>query len=152
MNFAIDPGLAWMVRLMEDLIPFDRYLGMRVVHAMPGEVVLRIPWADHLIGDPSRPAVHGGVLSTLLDTVGGAAVFSRFDGHDDRCSTVDLRVDYLRPGPAEDLYGHARVIRLGNRVGVSRMEVYAGGVPADPAEAIATGTGVYNIVRRGESA
>jgi acyl-coenzyme A thioesterase PaaI-like protein len=65
-------------------------------------------------------------------------------------STVDLRVDYLRPGSPEDLVCEAEVVRMGNRVAVMRAHVYSGGLPEAGADVrpIATAQGVYNIVRR----
>jgi len=150
---SIDPKFAQLVRFMEEQIPFNKLLGVRIELLRAGECVLRIPWIDALIGDPSRPAVHGGVISMLADTAGGAACFSMLGNSRDRLSTVDMRVDYLRPGPSLDLLCHARTIRMGNRVAVARMEVFAGTLP-DPAtrqidtlEAIATAQAVYNVVR-----
>jgi acyl-coenzyme A thioesterase PaaI-like protein len=67
-------------------------------------------------------------------------------------STVDLRVDYLQPGLAADLVCEAEVVRMGNRVGVMRAQVYSKALPdPDPGSderPIATAQGVYNIVRR----
>jgi len=148
----IDAALAPLAEFMEQAIPFNRHLGMRVELLQQGRCVLRIPWQDHLIGDPSRPAVHGGVLSTLADTAGGAACFTLLTTASDRVSTVDLRIDYLRPGPSEDLLCDAHTVRMGNRVAVARMHIYSGQLPeSDQADlALATGTGVYNVVRRGE--
>jgi uncharacterized protein (TIGR00369 family) len=131
-------------------IPFNRMLGLVVEHIARGEAVLRMPWRDELVGDMARRAVHGGVTSMLVDTAGGAACFAMLDADDDRVSTVDLRVDYLRPGGAADLWCRAEIVRMGNRVGVARMEVFSGGLPqpGERARPIATGQGVYNVVRR----
>ncbi|MCA9650529.1 MAG: thioesterase family protein [Myxococcales bacterium] len=136
----------------EQGIPFNRFLGLRLELVERGRCVLRLPWRDELVGDASRPAVHGGVISTLLDTAGGGACFAMLDHIEDRLSTVDLRVDYLRPGPAADLWCTGHVVRVGNRVGVARMAVYAGAlpIPGEPDHPVATGNGVYNIVRRSE--
>jgi uncharacterized protein (TIGR00369 family) len=57
-------------------------------------------------------------------------------------STIDLRVDYLRPAKLETLVAEARVVRMGNRVGVVDVSVYH---PRAPSETIATGKGVYNV-------
>ncbi|MCR9161631.1 MAG: thioesterase family protein [Nannocystaceae bacterium] len=133
----------------QDGIPFNRALGLRVDALARGRAVLRIPWKDELTGDASRPAVHGGVLSMLIDTAGGAACFAMLGSDDDRVSTVDLRVDYLRPGPAADLVCEAEVIRLGNRVAVTRARVHSATLPSDDEDdPIALGQAVYNIVRR----
>lgn len=143
---------ALLRRWFERGIPFNRFLGMRLAEQARGYCVLHLPWRDEFVGDASRPAVHGGVISTLLDTAGGCAVFTSLDRVEDRVSTVDLRVDYLRPGPAEDLWCSARVVRVGNRVGVARMELHSGGLPneGEPGTPVATGQGVYNVVRRSE--
>lgn len=145
-----------LVRFMENGIPFNAHLGLRVDAIGPGRCVLRLPWRDAFTGDPFRPAVHGGVISTLVDTAGGAACFSLLENPNDRVSTVDLRVDYLRPARLEDLVCVARVVRMGNRVAVARMEVFNGD-PPDAAEAdragadpVATGQGVYNVLRTGD--
>jgi len=137
------PSLESLIRLFES-VPFMKYLGMRFETLEVGYAVIRIPYRAELIGNPELPALHGGVISALLDTCGGAAVWTRIGIHD-RVSTVDLRVDYLRPGRPEDLLGMARVIRAGNRVGVTELRAYQPGSEEEP---IAIGTGVYNIHRR----
>ena len=137
-------------RFMEEQIPFNRLLGIRVETLEQGRCVLRIPWRDDLVGDPFRPSVHGGVTSALADTAGGMACFTLVDSYDDRVSTVDLRIDYLRPGAGADLRCEAKVERMGNRVAVARMEVYVGDLPCEGEERrpLATGQGVYNVLRR----
>ena len=137
---------------MQDQIPFNRLLGIRVDLLESGRCVLRVPWRDELVGDPFRPTVHGGVTSALLDTAGGTACFSMLESYEDRVSTVDLRVDYLRPGAGQDLVCLADVVRMGNRVAVARMEVHLGELPepGDGAAPLATGQGVYNVLRRGD--
>lgn len=149
---SIDPALAKLISFMEQHIPFNQLLGIRVDSLARGLCILRVPWREELIGDPARPAVHGGVISALADTAGGAACFSMLSSAEDRVSTVDLRVDFLRPGPLEDLVCRAKTIRMGNRVAVARMELFGGAVPEDDGseQPFATAQAVYNVVRRGE--
>jgi len=130
-------------KFMEERIPFNRYLGFRVTTLEKGRARIEVPFRDEFIGDPFRPALHGGVLSTLIDACGGAAVWTEVEPMD-RVSTVDLRVDYLRPGPLADIACEARVVRIGNRVGVADMYVTA---VEDSERVIATGKGVYNVRR-----
>jgi uncharacterized protein (TIGR00369 family) len=89
-----------------------------------------------------RPALHGGVISTLADTAGGAAVWAGVHDERSRISTIDLRIDYLRPGKLETLAAEASVVRLGNRVGVADVRLFH---PSAPDETIATGKGVYSV-------
>jgi uncharacterized protein (TIGR00369 family) len=136
--------LSRLKAFMEDNIPFNAFLGMKVTQMGDGEAEMMVPCRPELTGDPFRPALHGGVLSALADTVGGLAVFTRV-GRTHIASTVDLRVDYLRPGNVDaDLYARARVLRAGNRVAVTHTVVYQ----ADLDEPIATASAVYNMVTR----
>lgn len=130
-------------RFMEQMIPFNRFLGMRVSELGEGRARIDIPFREEFIGDPLRPALHGGVISALVDTCGGAALWTSIDSGD-RLSTVDLRVDYLRPGPAKDISCIAEVVRMGNRVGVADMRVF----PSDDSSlVVATGKAVYSVKR-----
>jgi uncharacterized protein (TIGR00369 family) len=130
-------------RFLGELIPFNAHLGVRVDLLEHGHAVLSLPFKPEFVGDPTRPALHGGVISTLLDACGGAAVWSTTT-LDDRVSTIDLRVDYLLPGKPETLVVDGQVVRVGNRVGVVSMRAYH---PSDPQRTIADGKGVYNIKR-----
>ncbi len=129
-------------QVMEQHIPFNRFLGMRVAEIDRGRVRLEIPFREELIGDPLRPALHGGVISALADTCGGAAIWSTIDDFRVRVSTIDLRIDYLRPGLAETLVAEGTVVRAGRRVGVVDIRLFH---PSAPGETIATGKGVYNV-------
>lgn len=130
-------------QLMEEWVPFNRYLGMKVAHAEAGRIRLELPFKEEFIGDPLRRALHGGVLSALADAAGGMAVWSSVADPNARVSTIDMRIDYLRPGKPEAVCAEAVVVRQGNRVGVSDMRVFH---PSAEAETIATGKAVYNIV------
>jgi len=141
-----------LAQFVEEGIPFNQHLGVKVDHLDRGEAVLRIPWAKHLIGDVFRGAIHGGVLSMLIDTTGGAAVFSNLMGWRDRASTVDLRVDYLRPVPGDaDIVCAGRVLRMGNKVAVTQMEIFSAEYPPEGSEArakpLVLGKAVYNVLR-----
>ncbi len=129
-------------QLAEEWIAFNKFLGVRAITLDPGSVVLEIPFRDELIGDPLRRAIHGGVLSALADTAGGFAVWNSLEDERSRVSTIDLRVDYLRPGRPEDVRAHATLVRAGKTVGVADVRIYH---PSDEATSIATGKGVYAI-------
>jgi uncharacterized protein (TIGR00369 family) len=107
-----------------------------------GRAVLRLPVREELVGDPRRPALHGGVVSALIDTAGGLAAWSALGTHE-TVSTVDLRVDFLEPAGLEaPLRAEAELVRKGNRMCHVRVAVTQGSV------LVAEGRGVYNIHRR----
>ena len=130
-------------QMMEELIPFNRFLGIRVLEVTEGGARLSLPFRPELVGDPLRPALHGGVLSTLADVAGGMAMWADIEDPMARVATIDLRVDYLRPARLETLDARAHVVRQGNRVGVVDVVIFH---PSTATETIATGKAVYNIV------
>ena len=131
-------------QFVEEGIPFNAHLGMKLTLLRRGRAGLEVPARAEFTGDPFRPALHGGVISTLADTVGGVACFSVMEAHD-RASTIDLRVDYLRPGRVNTaLQAEAEIIRMGNRVAVANVVVFQDG---DRARPVAVAKGVYSIKR-----
>ncbi len=142
---AID--LAILRQFFDEAIPFNHFLGLKLVTVERGRVVARLPFRPELVGDPTRPALHGGVISMVADTVGGSAVWS-VTNPGDKVATIDLRVDYLRPGRLVELHASAEVLRVGNRVGVSSIRIYH---PDDADRPIAVAMGVYTVRRAGEA-
>ncbi len=136
----MDPSV--LKQVVEDMIPFNKFLGIRAIGIERGKTEIEIPWRDELVGDPMKPAVHGGVISALADVAGGFAVWSVLEDPRQRVSTIDLRIDYLRPGKLETLVADATVVRAGRSVGVADVRVYHRSAPSDT---IATGKGVYAI-------
>ena len=130
-------------RFVDDLVAFNKLLGIHLVGYAQGEARMDMAYSEKLIGDPLRPALHGGAIGALIDTCGGAAVWSAAS-EQDRVSTIDLRIDYLRPAPLKDLSCLAKVQRIGSRVGVADMKVWVKGAPDD---VVATGKGVYHVKR-----
>jgi uncharacterized protein (TIGR00369 family) len=132
--------------IFEEHIPFNRFLGIRVAELREGYARFELPYRPELIGDVMRPALHGGVVSSLIDAAGGLAVWSMVT-LEDRVSTIDLRIDYLAPCALETLIAEAEVVRVGNRVGVIDARCTQ---PSAPDRVVATGKGVYNIKRKDE--
>jgi uncharacterized protein (TIGR00369 family) len=131
-----------VLRIMEEHVPFNRMLGIRGEWVESGHAVLVLPVRDEFVGDPRRPALHGGVLSALIDTAGGVAAWSALP-EGESVSTVDLRVDFLEPGRlGGPLRAEARLVRKGNRVCHVRVALTQDGT------LVAEGVGVYNIHRR----
>jgi uncharacterized protein (TIGR00369 family) len=140
----LDPRVVALVRdFMAEHVPFNRLLGIEVTALAEGYARMEVPFRPELIGDPFRPALHGGVMSAVIDACGGAAVFTLVVPPD-KVSTIDLRVDYLRPGELERLACEAEVTRMGNRVASVDMRVFH---PTAPSRLIATGKGVYSVKR-----
>ena len=95
-------------------IPYCRHLGIGG-HVQHGHVRLTMPFAPHLVGNPMLPALHGGVIGSLLESAAIAQVM--FDlGPGSKPRPVDITVDYLRSGRAVQSYAQARIAKQGRRV------------------------------------
>jgi len=139
----LDKNLDGLKKFMLEEVPFHSFLKLKIVDLEEGYAKLMLPFRKEFLGDVRRPALHGGIISTLIDVSGGAAVWTHFSV-DDGISTIDIRVDYLRPGPDGDLVAEANVVRVGNRVAVVSTKVY---IKGNKEKVIAEGRAAYNIRR-----
>ena len=117
-------------------MPFNQFLKIAVESLSTEQAKISFPWQDVLIGNPVQKILHGGVISAVLDNVGGmlaaASVIGKLDDADlpsvhkrlATLGTIDLRTDYLRPGKGEVFIASAKLIRSGNKVCVCRMELH----------------------------
>jgi uncharacterized protein (TIGR00369 family) len=128
-------------QVMEERIAFNHVLGLKVESFDPEAPALRFEMRPELLGNPSRRILHGGVISATLDVVGGLAIMMKLvqpSQEFPNMGTIDLRVDYLRPGRGKFFIATGRVVRLGSRVAVTHMELVN-----DSGEQIATGGAAY---------
>lgn len=122
-------------------VPFIGLLGCRVERFAPGDVVVRLPWAGHLV----RPGgtVCGPAMMALADIVLYGLVLSRV-GRVELAVTTDLNVHFLRkPRPPGDLLGSGRLLRLGRTLAVGEATILSDGED-DP---VAHAVGSYAIPR-----
>ncbi|HXW45170.1 MAG TPA: PaaI family thioesterase [Streptosporangiaceae bacterium] len=109
---------------MLDSAPVHRALGLRVARADDHGLILHAqPGPEHAGADDSE-FLHGGVVATVLDTT---ATFALIAATGTDWSTVDLRVDFLRPAPAGPLEARGRAVQAGRRLGRATAELYAAG-------------------------
>ena len=120
--------------IFEEKIVFNKLLGLKITSLKAERVTARIDMRPELIGHYAHQRVHGGVISAGLDAIGALAVMAAIGArHMDespaqrlhrfgKLGTIDLRVDYLRPGMGEWFELRAEVMRLGLRVASTRME------------------------------
>ncbi|MDP5030855.1 MAG: thioesterase family protein [Paraglaciecola sp.] len=134
-------------------MPFNQLLGMQVSHLDDFQAEIKLNWHDNLMGNPVHKILHGGVTAAVLDTVGSVAALlygvkslrseaeiQTFYAQLANGGTLDMRVDYLRPGKGQQFIASAQVIRRGNKVAVCRMDLHN-----EANVHIATGTATYII-------
>ncbi len=133
-------------------IPFNNLLGLKLETLDIDNAKITFEMRDELVGNFIHGILHGGVISATLDVMGGFTAFlgilrkmedrsyeekiERFS----RLGTIDLRIDYLRPGKGKLFIATGSVLRTGNKVAVTRMELHN-----DENKLIALGTGTYLV-------
>ena len=143
--------LSEVARLFAYRLPFNRELGLEIDFNDNDQAVLSFEMQPKLVGNFVRGNLHGGVISTVLDAIGGFVIFNellhRKENADlpienvfERLGTIDLRVDYLRPGLGAKFFATASITRAGRRVAVAHMELRN-----DSDTLIATGVGAYVV-------
>lgn len=129
-----DEFIAGVKKIFEEMIVFNRMLGLKITSVAPTQVRARIDMRNELVGHFAYNRIHGGVISASLDALGGLAVMAAIGARHmnetpqqrlqrfAKLGTIDLRIDYLRPGIGEWFELRAEVMRLGSRVASTRME------------------------------
>jgi uncharacterized protein (TIGR00369 family) len=140
---------AALLALFRDL-PFNRHIGVQFLSAREASIKARIEMQPQLEGSPGR--LHGGVIASVLDALGGLAMVVGVVGrhpHDTveqvmhrfaRLGTIDLRVDYLRQGIGQHFVAEAEITRLGGRIGSALMRMHN-----DQDQLIATAAAAYVV-------
>ncbi len=101
-------------------VPYAKFLGLELGEMKPGEASIHLAVRDEL--RQNRGVVHGGAVASLIDTASAFAVVTRLEP-DERVTTTDLTIHYLRPVTAGRLTATARIVRAGRRLFVLSVEV-----------------------------
>ncbi|MEZ7815515.1 MAG: thioesterase family protein [Burkholderiaceae bacterium] len=150
---TLEPDFIEGVRVIsEEKIVFNSLLGLKITSLSPDLATASIAMRAEFVGHFEYNRIHGGVISAALDAMGGIAVMGAIGARyqqeaiDKRLQrfaklgTIDLRIDYLRPGIGERFTLSASVLRLGSRVASTRMEFFA-----DNGTLLSTGSGSYIV-------
>jgi len=137
-----------VANIIQEHIPFNRVLGLKIESMDLKSPKLRFDMRPELVGNARRGILHGGVISAVLDATGGYAIMLALAKEPKpgeklpfpNIGTIDLRVDYLRPGRGRHFIATGRVVRLGNRIAVTHMEL-----TNDAGELISTGAAAYVV-------
>ncbi len=136
-----DPFLTTLMPQLASGAAHTHALGF-VYEGVEGDRVrLRTPWRPDLVGDPDTDVFAGGLVTAMLDHVGGLAVWTAL-GEYRPIATLDLRVDYMRPArPRTDLLSEARCYRFTRTIGFVRAWAFED----DPADPVAASQATYVI-------
>jgi uncharacterized protein (TIGR00369 family) len=144
--------LELLKEIYEKQMPFNRLLDIRITTLTLTDTQVRIDMREDLIGNFIREILHGGVISSVLDLTGGLIasmeLLKNMEGMEleelgkrmAKIGTIDLRVDFLRPGKGEYFVATGTILRKGSKVAVVRTELCN-----DQKVLIAAGTGTYLV-------
>ena len=138
--------------ITEERIPFNKLIGIKIESLCMDSLGIRFEMRPELIGNFKRGNQHGGVISSVMDVTGGmvawTGIMKKMEGQAfeeisqrfAKIGTIDLRVDFLRPGLGKYFIATGTTLRAGNKVSVTRMELHD-----DMVTLIAVGTGSYLV-------
>jgi uncharacterized protein (TIGR00369 family) len=144
-------ALEWVRSAVANKITFNKILGLEVGGDLE-KFCIRFPMKEELVGNFVRKTLHGGAIATAMDVTGGTLVLleitKKFKGKSfqeviskfGELGTIDMRVDFLRPGTGKEFFCTGSVLRLGRRIAVTRMEMHN-----EENQLIATATATYII-------
>jgi uncharacterized protein (TIGR00369 family) len=124
-----------------ELLPHARALNMRIDEIGAGVAVISMPYDARLVGDPRTGVIHGGAVSALMDTCGGAAVMCH-PASPGGTATIDLRIDYMRAArPGDRITARAECHHITRNVAFVR----AVAMDADTDRPVAMATGAFTV-------
>lgn len=131
-------------------IPFNGLLGLQLKELDETSASIEFESQKNLIGNFMHQILHGGVISSVLDMVGGILVMSKAAAKAEtqaelpsvlaKCSTINLNVNFLSPGKGEHFFANASLAKAGKRILFTHMELRN-----EQNLLIATGSGTYQI-------
>jgi len=138
---AADNGMVF-ARLCHELAhpPFHALLAPEAVSTdqLTNTVVIRLPFDARFSRSSGADYFHGGVIAAFVDIAAHAAVAVQIGR---AAPTIDLRIDYLRPAPAVDLYATARTIRVGRSIARADVDICGQGTGT-----LAVGRGTFSTL------
>ncbi len=148
----INEMMPLLADIYENRMPFNKILKIKIESLEPDDIRVRMDMREEFIGNFVKGILHGGVISSVMDLTGGiiasVGLLEKMEGlaldemakRFARMGTIDLRVDYLRPGKGKFFICSGNLLRNGKRVAVTRMEFHN-----DENLLIAAGTGTYVV-------
>jgi uncharacterized protein (TIGR00369 family) len=132
-----------MIAMMESMrevydikVPFNKFIGVKIDSVDVNKLNVRIDMKKELIGNYTKNILHGGVVATVIDLTSGlivqAGILKQMKDNSlmeivkrfSKITTINLSVDYLRPGVGDYFICTGSIIRLGRTIAVTRTEFY----------------------------
>ena len=127
--------------MMEQSIPLHKFLGIELLEMRKGYGKVRVPFREEVMGYIRIRRWHGGIIATVMDSVGGFATGTHLTSFKDKISTIDMRIDYYRGAKDTAIIVDGTVQRIGSRTVFTKMCAWQEGSD----ELLAEAKGVYSI-------
>lgn len=117
-------------------MPFNQLIGLELIRFLPDYAEIQFQYQEKLIGNTAQRILHGGMIASVLDVTAGLVCVGNaltrlapitqehLQQKLAKMGTIDLRVDYLRPGRGERFIASGHILRGGNKVSVARVELH----------------------------
>ena len=126
---------------LADAIPYNSFMGI-TAELVDGEVMGRMKYSDHLVGNANVPALHGGTLGALMEST--AIFMLLWEGETESIpKTINITVEYLRGARPQDVFAKALFTRHGRRVANVRVYAYQD----NPNKPVAVATAHFLLVQ-----
>jgi len=120
MRSILDEARLERIRKAFASVPYARFLGLELGEMKSGEASIHLNVRDEL--KQNQGVMHGGAVASLIDTASAFAVVTRLEPNE-RVTTTDLTIHYLRPIVSGRLAATARIVRGGRRIFVISVDV-----------------------------
>lgn len=122
-------------------IPHCSEIGVKV-HEMDNDgVTFSLPYQERFAGNPVNGILHGGIITTLIDTASGMCIYARLKKYLP-IATLDLRIDYLKPAtPGQELFTRATCYRTTQQIAFTQAIAYH----TDPDDPVANSVGTFML-------
>jgi len=105
-----------------EFVPYASFLGI-TFEENSGELVFRLPFSQHLIGNPLLPALHGGALAGFMENAAMMHLLWETTPIDTP-KNIDFTIDFIRSGRPQDTFAVCSITKLGSRVANLQIEAW----------------------------
>ena len=103
-------------------IPYAQFLGVKIELA-GDEMTAILPFGMHLVGNPTLPAIHGGVLGAFMEMTALAQLLLT-EGQARQPRVIDVSIEYLRSGRPLTTFARAEIKKVGRRIANVHVEAW----------------------------
>ncbi len=102
-------------------IPYCNFMGISFTLDENQKVLGKMPYTEHIIGNPILPALHGGGIAGFMEATALSSLIWLKAQEDEEIAfrhfpkTINITSDYLRPGLSKDSFAQASIHRVGGR-------------------------------------